>query len=131
MPAVWCSQICTNSMNEVCVTICAPKRNASWFEIKDGINLEDLPRFPQQSWQHEMTSAERQAIAGLYLRAIVDHLKGVHNEPARTYPDSIGNRRLLKALQKQGLLDGTTQRNPSHKNGQICPNTSHRPSKVD
>lgn len=85
--------------------------------------MQDLARFPQKAWQEEMSGAERQAIAGVYLKLIVDHMKGIRNEPTRTYPDSIGNRRLLEALKKQSVPDGTTETDSPSQNGQVCPNS--------
>ena len=86
--------------------------------------MEDMPRFPQRTWQEEMTSAERQAVAGVYFKLIIDHLKGIRNEPTRTYPDSIGNRRLLEALQKQSLPVSAEEGNSLSQNGQISKNSS-------
>lgn len=122
-PPAWCAELCRNCMNEDCITHCAPKRNTAHFELKEAVNLEDLARFPQRAWQGEMTSAERQAIAGVYLKVIADHLKGIRNEPSRTYPDSIGNRRLLEALKKQGLSVSTEESNPPSQNGQVGTNS--------
>ena len=110
-------------MNEGCVEHCAPTRNTSFFVLKEAINLEDLPRFPQEAWQHRMTGKERQAIAGLYLKVIVDHLKGIRNVPTRTYPDSIGNRRFLEALKKQGLSHVTEEPDSLSQNGQVSPDS--------
>lgn len=106
-------------MNEACVNTCAPKRDTSYFQLKDGLNLEDLPHFPQRQWQEEMTGSERQAIAGIYLKAFDNHLRGIRNEPTRTYPDSIRNRRILEAVQKQSVPDGAEERDTSRQNGQV------------
>ena len=110
-------------MNEDCITQCAPKRDTSWFQLKEGINLEDLGRFPQKAWQQEMSGAERQAVAGVYLKVIVDHLKGVRNVPTRTYPDSIGNRRFLEALKKQSLSYDSEEPDSPSQNGQVSPDS--------
>lgn len=85
--------------------------------------MEDLARFPQRAWQEEMTSAERQAIAGVYLKVIIDHMKGIRNEPSRTYPDSIGSRRLLEALKKQALSHGAEETDSPSQNGQVSTNS--------
>lgn len=82
-----------------------------------------MPRFPQRTWQEEMTSAERQAIAGVYFKIIIDHLKGIRNEPTRTYPDSIGNRRLLEALKKQSLPNGAKEPDSPSQNGKVRQNS--------
>ena len=68
-------------MNDVCVENCAVKRNASYFELKKGISLEDLPRYPLEDFTNgEMTPIERQVCAGVYLAKVVDHLQGVYDE---------------------------------------------------
>ena len=117
-PPAWCSQLCQNSMNEDCITKCAPKRNTSCFVLKEGINLEDLPSFPQRAWQNEMTGAERQAVAGVYLKVIVDQMMGIRNGPSRSYPESIQARRFLEKISKQNLLSNLPEPKSSAQNGQ-------------
>lgn len=70
-----------------------------------------------------MTGAERQAVAGVYFMTIIDHLKGIRNETTRTYPDSIGNRRLLEALKKQSLPNGAKEPDSPSQNGQVRQNS--------
>ncbi|MEM7335552.1 MAG: hypothetical protein AAF490_25975 [Chloroflexota bacterium] len=89
LPPSWCSQICTNAMNEACIQVCSSNRDTSYFELKDALNLEDVPPFPQKAWQSELSNLERKAIAGVYLKLVVDQLKGIQNDPKRIYPESI------------------------------------------
>lgn len=84
-------------MNEACVTKCAPKRNTSYFELKQELNLEDIPPFPQKAWQSELNNLERRAIIGVYLKIIIDDLKGIRNEPQYAFPASITNQRRIEA----------------------------------
>lgn len=79
LPPVWCSPICRNAMNEVCVEHCAIKRDCSAFEPKSHISLNDLPRFPLNETQ-DMSKDEKFTVVTVYLSAITDHLKGVQNE---------------------------------------------------
>ena len=46
LPPTWCASLCRNAMNEKCIEECALKRDCSGFELKPGINLIDMPRFP-------------------------------------------------------------------------------------
>ena len=123
-PPAWCSQLCENHMNEDCIVHCAPKRNTSFFVLKEAINLEDLPRFPQKAWQNEMTGAERQAVAGVYLKVIVDQMMGIRNKPSRSYPESIQARRFLEKIREQNLLSNPTEPKLSAQNGQVVKTSS-------
>ncbi len=123
LPPAWCAELCTNNMNEDCITFCASKRNTVHFQLKEAVNLEDVARFPQRAWQEEMSSAERQAVAGVYLKVIVDQMKGIRNEPTRTYPNSIRNLHLLEALKKQGLSHDSAEPDSPSQNGQVGQNS--------
>lgn len=74
-PPIWCSQICTNALNEQCVHECAPKRNTCHFKPKS-MTLSETPPFPTYEFNSEMNAIERQKCAGFYLGKIVDHLQG-------------------------------------------------------
>jgi len=82
MPPTWCSGICRNAMNEVCVEHCAIKRDCSAFDPKPDISLNDLPRFPLKETK-DLSKEEKFTVVTVYLSAITDHLKGVENEPIR------------------------------------------------
>ena len=79
MPPTWCSGICRNAMNEICIEECAVKRDCSGFELKPGINLIDMPRFPIDEIG-EMTKEEKFTSVAVYVAKTVDHLKGVQDE---------------------------------------------------
>jgi hypothetical protein len=84
MPPAWCSGICRNAMNEICIEVCALKRDCSGFEPKPNLRLDDLPRFPLQE-SSEMTKEEKFTSVTVYLSAVVDELKGVPiDEPIRS-----------------------------------------------
>ena len=77
LPPVWCSQICRNAMNEICVENCAIKRDCSGFEEKPNLKLADLPRFPKTNG---MSREEKFTSVTVYLAKVVDHLTGVEDE---------------------------------------------------
>src|SRR5687767_10256326 len=76
MPPAWCSGICRNAMNEVCVEHCAVKRDCSAFEPKPSLTLSDMPRFPKTE---RMTKEEKFTSVTVYLAKIVDHLQGIED----------------------------------------------------
>ena len=84
MPPTWCSGICRNAMNEVCVEHCAIKRDCSAFDPKPDISLNDLPRFPLKETK-DLSKEEKFTVVTVYLSAITDHLKGEPNEPMPTH----------------------------------------------
>ena len=98
MPPTWCSPICKNSMNQVCVEDCALKRDESQFEIKPGLKLQDLPPYPVNDTE-EMTKAEKFKSVVIYLSKVIDHLMEDDGEDLY-YPAS---RRILANLTKQNV----------------------------
>lgn len=77
LPPVWCSQICSNAMNDICLENCAVKRNCSGFSPKPDLRLADLPRFPKTEG---MSKEEKFSCVTIYLAKIVDHLNGIEDE---------------------------------------------------
>jgi hypothetical protein len=67
-------------MNEKCVEDCALRRDCSGFDLKPGINLIDMPRFPIDQIG-SMTKEERFTSVAVYVAKTVDHIKGVQDEP--------------------------------------------------
>jgi len=84
LPPTWCSGICRNAMNEICVEDCAIKRDCSAFEEKPNLKLSDMPRFPLQQ-SADMTKEEKFTAVTIYLSKVVDHLQGNEDEP-KIYP---------------------------------------------
>ena len=84
MPPTWCSGICRNAMNEICIEDCAIKRDCSAFEPKPNLNLSDMPRFPLNE-SVSMTKEEKFTSVTIYLAKVVDHLQGIEEEPT-IYP---------------------------------------------
>ena len=82
---------------------CAVKRDASYFEPKPGITLEDLPRFPFRDFQAEMTRTERGVSVAFYLSKVVDHLKGVEDERPVLY--GFRSRKYPAPVKIPGLFD--------------------------
>ena len=79
LPPVWCSSICRNAMNEICVENCAIKRDCSGFEPKPDLKLSDMPRFPLRE-SVGMSKEERFTSVAIYIAKIVDHLNGIEDE---------------------------------------------------
>jgi hypothetical protein len=84
MPPTWCSGICRNAMNEVCIEGCAIKRDCSAFEVKPNLKLADMPRFPLEK-SSSMTKEEKFTSVTVYLSKVVDHLQGTEDEQP-SYP---------------------------------------------
>src|SRR5262245_7584761 len=82
LPPAWCSAICRNAMNEVCVEHCAIKRDCSFFEEKPNLKLTDMPRFPETK---TMSKDEKFASVTIYLAKLVDHVQGVEDEAQGPY----------------------------------------------
>ena len=107
LPPPWCSDICRNSMNDVCVEECALKRDCSHFELREDVTLDDLPKYPL-SQTNGMTRNEKFISLAVYVAKITEALKGDKNGTDHDYPPS---RRILKAFQKQGVLPDPQERN--------------------
>jgi hypothetical protein len=93
MPPTWCSGICRNAMNEICIEDCAIKRDCSAFEPKPNLKLADMPSFPKTNG---MTREEKFTSVTIYLAKVVDHLQGkedeqhgftIYHAPQRVDPD--------------------------------------------
>lgn len=114
MPPPWCSGICRNAMNDLCVTSCAIKRDCSEFEVKTDLNLEDMPPMPDQS-QLE-TPAEKFTCLYIYTQRMVDHLKGVTHEPRLIKRPNFHNTAsgwILTNKPSEVILFGDPQKDPS------------------
>ena len=113
MPLAWCGAICRNAMSEICGEQCAPNRDISGFELKKGIDLIEMPRFPIDSIAH-FTKEERLIVVAVYNAKIVDHLKGVIDEPAhppirRPDTDRTPSSSLPPNIQIESVLHGVSQ----------------------
>ena len=80
LPPTWCSGICRNAMNEICIEHCAIKRDCSAFEPKPNLKLGDMPGFPLNE-SAGMTREEKFTSVTIYLAKVVDHLQGIEYEP--------------------------------------------------
>ena len=89
LPPPYCSGICSNAMNDVCVENCTLKRDMSAFELKKGVELPDLPPFPLDEFVHTMTPKERQVVMAVYMAKAVDFIQGrkvTHNDCSPNVP---------------------------------------------
>ena len=111
LPPVWCAQICGNSMNELCIMECAPKRNAMHFEPKTGLRLADLPYFPEHDWNNNMTGIERQVCAGFYLARAIDYLqrRKQYDPPIRPNHDSWLHHRIPTSTLPHSSCNGSEE----------------------
>jgi hypothetical protein len=98
LPPSWCSSLCRNAMNEVCVESCAIKRDCSAFEPKPNLDLSNMPRFPMEE-SSKMTKEEKFTSVTIYLAKVVDHLQGNELNPENpTINRSSGTVRIDKSI---------------------------------
>ena len=105
LPPAWCSRICRNAMNEVCVEHCAIKRDCSFFEEKQNLKLSDMPRFPIQE-SANMTKEEKFTSVTIYLAKVVDHLQG--NDDEQHYLNSSQNAPIKMIARNKAITDVTS-----------------------
>src|SRR5215212_8357521 len=85
LPPAWCSAICRNAMNEICIEHCAVGRDCSAFEPKPNLKLADMPQFPLKE-SADMTKEEKFTSVTVYLAKVIDHLQGSEEETPVTLP---------------------------------------------
>lgn len=116
VPPAWCSKACRNSLTEVCMEHCAIKRDGSWFDPRDDIEIMDLPRFPLKEFVQEMGPKERTLAIGLYTSLMVDQAQGREVQHGRTFK---GRRRHAHyAALASPKLPPDAETGP-HQNGQV------------
>jgi hypothetical protein len=76
----WCNNFCKVALSDTCIEECWPAGDTSGFVMKEGTNLEDMPRFPLKEFSEDMTPKERQLCVGVYMAKVVDAAKGVKDE---------------------------------------------------
>jgi len=109
-PFSTCS-LCRNRLNDLCVEDCAPNIDYRWFEIRKGVNLEEMPHFPLDEFIKHMPPKVRQIVAAVYLSKIVDQLQGryEYERPHFNHTRVVG---VPKNLQVQDLLSGVREEDP-------------------
>ena len=108
LPPAWCSSICRNAMNEVCVERCAINRDTSAFEPKPDLKLSDMPRFPKTEG---MSKEEKFTSVTVYLAKVIDHLKGIEDgSEFQIYPRASRTVRIANVITElaAGLEDAPT-----------------------
>jgi hypothetical protein len=93
-------------MTDICIGACAPAGDYRHFDIKSGMNLSDMPRFPTEEFVNQMPPKVKTLVAGIYLAKVVDHLQGVELSAAPRL-NSPKSRRMLEALKQQSGLIST------------------------
>lgn len=101
-------------MVDVCVEECAPEGDYCHFELKEGVNLSDMPRFPTEEFLNQMPPKVRQVVVAVYLAKMVDHLQGVedYERPAVYRP-----RRRQVSSQSQAAADPEKEKPSPSPNG--------------
>ena len=77
LPPVYCSAMCGNALNDLCIEKCD---DMSEFEMKKGMDLADLPRFPLDEFLKTMSAEERKIIMAVYMAKTADYLQGYKND---------------------------------------------------
>ena len=112
---------------------CALKRDCSAFEIKPGLKLTDLPRFPLEE-SAQMTRDERFTSVSVYLAKVVDHLQGVEDEPivtpVRRNHDGSGSCRVSQNLKGEDVLPLIQEGDSTHPTGPERTRQEVRPHKM-
>ena len=132
LPQAWCSRICRNSMNDLCLEECAVRRDTSHFLPAQGLTLDNLPRFPLLETRY-MTREEKFTIVTVYLAKIVDRMKGADYEPpaiSRPHPYRPRRSRISPAIQIQDLLHAATEATTVYSSGKECKDQDVRPAEV-
>jgi hypothetical protein len=135
LPPAWCSSLCRNAMNEKCIEDCALKRDCSGFELRAGINLIEMPRFPIDEIG-SMTKEEKFTSVAVYVAKTVDHLKGVQDEPTnrplrRPSHDSPASSGVPTYQQSQDILHASAATVTLFENRAERPSENERSTTVD
>jgi hypothetical protein len=121
-------------MNERCIEDCAVRRDCSGFEMKPGVSLIDIPRFPIDAIG-EMTREEKFTSVAVYIAKTVDYLKGVQDEPnypplRRSDHDSSTSSQVPPDLKVEDLLSDLAAGASSLTVGEKRPSETIGPPKV-
>jgi hypothetical protein len=134
MPPSWCGRICRNALSDVCVGHCAEKKDCSYFDLKKGVNLLDLPSFPLEDFLNRLSPDERKTIMAVYTAKIADHLQGKEtNEQPLTPPRrrssnySSGDGKVPEDLASSGIQTGTKEENTIYQVRENHPDQEGRP----
>ena len=99
-------------MVDVCVEECAPAGDYRHFELKEGVNLPDMPRFPTEEFLKQMPPKVRQVVVAIYLAKMVDHLQGIES------PDMpVAYRPRRSQVSSQTVADPESEKPPPSPNG--------------
>jgi hypothetical protein len=112
---------------------CASEGDYRWFELKKGVNFNDMPAFPLDDFIREVPSRVRGIVAAVYLAKIVDVLQGRVEYDLPKFP--IANHktgsRVFDALKVASLLDDPAKGDPAHTPiGEAGSDSSNGPGEV-
>lgn len=112
MPPYSICRLCRNRTVDVCIEECAPEGDCRHFEIKDGVNLRDLPRFPLNEFLKQLPPKVRQVVVAVYLAKLVDEAQGIESfeRPIAYRPR---HRQLLGLTQAIALLADPEEEKPA------------------
>ena len=92
LPPAFCSRLCSNAYNDLCIEGCNLQRDMSAFEPKKGLTIENCGPFPEDDYLRRMTPAEQSKVSGFFLSKIVAHVQGreepneqIFERPRRRY----------------------------------------------
>lgn len=118
LPPTWCSSICRNAMNEVCIEQCAVERDCSGFEEKPNLELIDMPRFPNTD---DMSREEKFTCVAVYLSKVVEHIQGENFVPVRSLSSRsrrvMNNKSVGAVTQDEKVVSETTNK-PTKSDGE-------------
>jgi hypothetical protein len=114
-------------MNESCAEDCAIKRDCSRFELKPSVTVENLPRYPLAETK-TMTKEEKFTSLAVYITQLINYLKGDEHGDDTYYSRG---RQVFKALQKQNILPGETQRITPHPDRKECAGVGSGSARLD
>jgi len=94
LPPAFCTRLCSNAYNDLCIERCNPQRDMSAFEPKKGLTIENCGPFPEDEYNRRMTPAEQSKISGFFLSKLVTHAQGREEPNGQRFEQS--TRRFFK-----------------------------------
>jgi hypothetical protein len=122
LPPFETCKVCRNLMSEMCVEYCAKRKDYSFFELKKGLSIQDLPPFPLREWE-EMSKQVKSKVIAIYLAQITGYLQGVENG---SFNDRPGSSPIFKNVEIKNLLPDPNPGTPSHQGGEECQDPAKR-----
>ena len=116
LPPYSSCQLCSNSMNDICLERCAPAGDYQDFKLKE-IALENAPRFPLKEFMEQMPPKVRQVVVGAYISLLVDYSQGRESHGHtifRPHVNRSGSRPILEDFPVAALLADSEKEDSVH-----------------